>query len=82
MTIASTFSSFGQNQIPYPQTRKGDVVDTYFDTKVPDPYRWLEDDKSEETGAWVKAQNKVTYDYLSKIPFREQLKIDWKTMEL
>jgi prolyl oligopeptidase len=74
MTIASTFASFGQNPISYPQTRKGDVVDTYFDTKVPDPYRWLEDDKSEETGAWVKAQNKVTYDYLSKIPFREQLK--------
>ena len=46
----------------------------YFDTKLPDPYRWLEDDKSAETGAWVKAQNEVTYGYLAQIPFRTALK--------
>ena len=61
-------------KLNYPLTRKTDTVDTYFGTKIPDPYRWLEDDRSEETGAWVKAQNKVTLDYLATIPFREKLK--------
>ena len=55
------------------QTRKVDHVDTYHGTKVPDPYRWLEDDTSAETAAWVEAQNKVTFAYLEKIPFRDQL---------
>ncbi|MEX1127975.1 MAG: hypothetical protein WEB50_05370, partial [Vicinamibacterales bacterium] len=57
----------------YPQTRKGEQVDTYHGTKVPDPYRWLEDDTSAETAAWVEAQNKVTFPYLEKIPFRDEL---------
>ncbi len=61
-------------KISYPVTQKGDVVDTYFGTDVADPYRWLEDDRSEETGAWVEAENKVTFDYLSQIPYRGQLK--------
>ncbi|WP_410743748.1 prolyl oligopeptidase family serine peptidase [Flavobacterium sp. CG_9.10] len=78
MAVSATIASFGQNQkintMKYPHTNKGETVDVYFDTKVPDPYRWLEDDKSAETGAWVKAQNKVTYDYLAKIPFRDALK--------
>jgi len=55
------------SKINYPLTKKGDVVDTYFDTRVADPYRWLEDDRSSETGAWVKSQNKVTFDYLTNI---------------
>jgi len=63
-----------KKKIVYPVTKKGDVVDTYFGTKVPDPYRWLEDDKSEETAAWVKEQNKVTFGYLENIPYREQIK--------
>lgn len=58
----------------YPQTKKVDTVDTYFGVQVPDPYRWLEDDMSEETAEWVKAQNAVTFDYLSQIPFRAALK--------
>ncbi len=58
----------------YPETRMGETVDTYFDREVKDPYRWLEDDRSEETEAWVKAQNEVTFDYLAKIPYRDQLK--------
>ncbi|WP_416143377.1 prolyl oligopeptidase family serine peptidase [Pseudoalteromonas spongiae] len=58
----------------YPETKKGEVVDTYFDTQVADPYRWLEDDMSEETAQWVKTQNKVTFDYLSQIPYRDKLK--------
>ena len=59
-------------QIIYPVTNKGDVSDTYFNTKVNDPYRWLEDDRSVETGNWVTAQNNVTFDYLKKIPSREK----------
>lgn len=58
----------------YPETKKVDTVDQYFDTQVADPYRWLEDDRSEETGAWVAAQNKVTFDHLDEIPFRDKLK--------
>jgi len=61
-------------QIKYPETKKVTQVDDYFGTKVSDPYRWLEDDKSAETAAWVAAQNKVTQDYLSRIPFREQVR--------
>ncbi|MBV1911681.1 MAG: prolyl oligopeptidase family serine peptidase [Kangiellaceae bacterium] len=60
--------------VNYPETKKGDVVDTYFDTKISDPYRWLEDDLSLETGEWVKQQNEVTFGYLKNIPYREQLK--------
>jgi prolyl oligopeptidase len=76
MAVSSAMATFGQNQKPvtYPTTSKGETVDVYFDTKLPDPYRWLEDDKSAETGAWVKAQNEVTYGYLSQIPFRDALK--------
>ena len=56
----------------YPVTRKVDTVTNYHGTLVADPYRWLEDDRSEETKAWVTEQNKVTFDYLSKIPYRTQ----------
>ena len=56
--------------LPYPETARGEVVDNYFGTEVPDPYRWLEDDNSEATAAWVAAENAVTEDYLSQIPFR------------
>lgn len=56
--------------MPYPRTERTDVTDNYFGTEVPDPYRWLEDDNSEATAAWVKAQNVVTQDYLSQIPSR------------
>lgn len=58
----------------YPETFKGDHVDTYHGVEVPDPYQWLEDDLSEETGAWVKAENEVTQAYLNQIDFREPLK--------
>jgi prolyl oligopeptidase len=58
----------------YPMTRKAEQVDNYFGIKVADPYRWLEDDRSEETAKWVQAQNAVTFEYLGKIPFREALR--------
>jgi len=67
-------------KLTYPTTDKGKVVDQYFGHKVADPYRWLEDDMSKETGAWVKAQNEVTFNYLNKIPYREQLKKQLATM--
>lgn len=57
----------------YPETAKGNQVDDYFGEKVSDPYRWLEDDLSKETKDWVERENKVTFDYLSQIPFREKL---------
>ena len=61
-------------QMNYPETQKKPVIDVFFDQEVVDNYRWLEDDRSEETADWVTAQNDVTFDYLDKIPFREQLK--------
>ncbi|MGY5846034.1 prolyl oligopeptidase family serine peptidase [Salegentibacter sp. HM20] len=59
--------------LKYPETKKVDTVTNYFGTEIKDPYRWLEDDRSEETGEWVKAQNEVTFDYLENIPFRKDL---------
>lgn len=59
---------------PYPVTNKVDTVDNYFGTAVADPYRWLEDDNSEETAEWVKAENEVTFGYLDQIPFRTKVK--------
>jgi prolyl oligopeptidase len=60
-------------ELHYPKTRQCDQKDTYFGTVIADPYRWLENDRSAETEAWVKDENKVTYDYLSKIPFRGKI---------
>ena len=60
--------------VTYPTTKKIDVVDDYFGTKVTDSYRWLEDDMSAETAEWVKAQNKTTYGYLEQIPYRDKIK--------
>jgi len=67
-----TIASFAQLQ--YPVTRKVDTTDIYHGTSVADPYRWLEDDNSEETKGWVQAQNKVTFDYLSTIPYRDKVR--------
>ena len=60
--------------VTYPETKKVDSATTYFGTEIKDPYRWLEDDKSAETAAWVKAENEVTFGYLEQIPFRKALK--------
>lgn len=59
--------------INYPKTMKDGTVDDYFGTKVADPYRWLENDTSQQTAAWVEAENEVTNAYLQKIPFRKKL---------
>ncbi|MEP6261217.1 MAG: prolyl oligopeptidase family serine peptidase [Gillisia sp.] len=60
--------------LTYPETKRVDTVANYFGTEIQDPYRWLEDDRSTETGEWVKAQNELTFGYLEKIPFRDALK--------
>jgi len=59
--------------LQYPKAAKDGTVDEYFGTKVADPYRWLENDTSAQTAAWVEAENKVTNAYLAKIPFRGKL---------
>ncbi|MEL6944836.1 MAG: hypothetical protein AAFO82_19435 [Bacteroidota bacterium] len=59
--------------VEYPETATVEQEDNYFGITVGDPYRWLEDDRSEETGEWVKAQNKVTSGYLEQIPYREAI---------
>ncbi len=62
-------------QLKYPETKKYEVSDGYFGIhKVIDPYRWLEDDNSQETKDWVQAQNKVTFDYLATIPIRNNVR--------
>ena len=73
--IGATWSACPRaRKVPtYLPTRTIDHVDAYHGTKVADPYRWLEDDTSPETAAWVEAQNKVTFAYLEQIPYRAQL---------
>ena len=78
-TIAALFTGCGNQMTkiklqPYPQTQRGDVVDNYFGTEVADPYRWLEDDRSEQTAQWVEAQRSVTQNYLDQIPFRDAIR--------
>jgi len=58
-------------RVSYPATPKGGIVDDYFGTKVPAPYRWMEDLDSREVGGWVAAENQVSFDYLAKLPMRE-----------
>lgn len=84
--LISPFFGIAQHTSPinksmnYPLTTKTDVFDTYFGTKINDPYRWLEDDRSAETKAWVEAENKVTQGYLSGIPFRGDIKKRLETL--
>ena len=67
-------SSMKIKHLPYPEAERTEVVDNYFGTEVADPYRWLEDDRSEQTAAWVAAENAVTQNYLDQIPFREAMR--------
>jgi len=71
-----SFASFAQNGSPlsYPAARKSNLVDDYQGTRVPDPYRWLENDSSRETTQWVQAENNITFSYLAAIPFRDAWK--------
>ena len=69
-----TARSSSDPKLVYPVSKKVEQVDDYFGTKVADPYRWLEDETSAETKAWIEDQNKVTFGYLDRIPYREKLK--------
>ncbi len=73
LSLLMTMSACKQN-LKYPVARKVDTVDNYFGTKIADPYRWLENDTSAETAEWVKLENELTDNYLSKISYREKLK--------
>ena len=72
MATIATNCAMAQS-ISYPKAEKDGTVDNYFGTQVADPYRWLENDTSQQTAAWVEAENKVTNAYLQKIPFRKKL---------
>ena len=61
-----------KQMVDYPATQQIPVVDAYFDTSITDPYRWLEDDHSDATKAWVDAQNAVTFGYLKQLPRRQE----------
>src|ERR1041385_2977153 len=74
LLITLLLSATAFSQIQYPETKKVNQSDDYFGTIVPDPYRWLEDDNSAETKAWVEAENKVTAAFLATIPRRETIK--------
>ncbi len=65
---------YSDHPLVYPKAKKVDQIDDYHGTKVADPYRWLEDDNSAETKAWVEAENKVTFGYLNEIPARAKIK--------
>ncbi len=69
----SAVSSAKTERLVYPEARKGDVVDEYHGTNVPDPYRWLEDPDSPETRAWIEIQNRLTFGYLEQIPERQKI---------
>ena len=70
--VSRCYASDDDNPIVYPKTRTVEQVDDYHGVKVSDPYRWLEDDNSAETAEWVKAQNKITFDYLKKIKVKDK----------
>lgn len=74
MNLPSLHRVMNTKPLTYPSSRKSDQVDNYHGTVVADPYRWLEDPDSEETKAWVAAQNEVTFGYLNEIPTREKIK--------
>lgn len=74
IAVKASAQNIGAQNIEYPVTKKTEQTDDYFGTKVSDPYRWLEDTDSPETKSWVEAQNKITFDYLAKIPYRNKIK--------
>lgn len=73
-------TSIEKVNLSYPKTSEGQVVDSYFGEEVADPYRWLEDDMSDETANWVKTQNQTTFAYLDQIPYRDKLKESLKKL--
>jgi prolyl oligopeptidase len=72
--LMTTSNTRAQTLLTYPKTHKSDFTETLHGQPLPDPYRWLEDDNSPETKAWVEAQNKVTFAYLNSIPQRDAIR--------
>src|SRR5262245_57420931 len=74
IATAALCSPLAAQKLQYPETRRMDHADTYFGVQVADPYRWLEDENAPETAKWVESENRVTFSYLEKIPYREKVK--------
>ncbi|MCX7696622.1 MAG: prolyl oligopeptidase family serine peptidase [Bacteroidales bacterium] len=68
------FFTANPQKIEYPSTRMADHYETFFGVEVNDPYRWLEDENSDETRQWIEQQNKITFSFLSSIPFRDKIR--------
>src|SRR5260370_29023135 len=73
VVLALEVSAASAQNLKYPEARKAEQVDAYHGVKVRDLCRWLEDDRSEDTARWVKAENELTFTYLDKIPYRAQV---------
>jgi len=78
--LASCSSQVMKNSLNYPETKKVEHTDEYFGTKVADPYRWLEDDRAEDTKDWVQREVAFTQNYLNQIPFREEIRTQLKNI--
>src|SRR3989440_67101 len=74
VALAAACPPAAAQRLEYPKAKKGDQMDTYFGVKVADPYRWLEDENSPETARWVEEENRLTFGYLEKIPYRRAVK--------
>lgn len=74
MACSGEEDKFKAITLEYPETNKIEHIDEYWGERIPEPYRWLEDDHSAETMAWVMAQNQVSFGYLEQIPFRDQVR--------
>jgi prolyl oligopeptidase len=72
-TPAPTSTQPSYPKFDYPAAKRGDVVDNYHGVEIADPYRWLEDPDSDPTGAWVKAENTLTFGFLKAIPERSRI---------
>ena len=78
--LASCSSQVMKNSLNYPETKKVEHTDEYFGTKVADLYRWLEDDRAEDTKDWVQREVAFTQNYLNQIPFREEIRAQLKNI--
>ena len=74
LAVSAACSPISAQRLPYPQARKVDQSDTFFGVTVADPYRWLENESADETAKWVEAENRVTFAWLDRIPYRDALK--------
>ncbi len=80
LAVSTSVPVAQQQRLQYPSAKKVDQTDVYHGVRVADPYRWLEDDNSAETAAWVEAENKLTFPYLERIPYRQRLQARVKAL--